>query len=158
MLDACREDDWGQRVCQVIPEDVTLNIKFGWYCLHAEYNSFAVRKNLFLKAFGWNFLVLAFLHLLAEGVFGNPGMLPSFGLARLAWKPASLSSVLIAWEVMSGCPMHLWDLLDLLDLLDPLMGSILPDHMDTQSGQPPPHTGARRPTDESHLLYRWIVI
>ena len=97
MLDACREDDWGQRVCQVIPEDVTLNIKFGWYCLHAEYNSFAVRKNFFSK--GWNFLVVAFLHLLAEGVFGNPGMLPSFGLARLAWKPASLSSVLIAWEV-----------------------------------------------------------
>ena len=33
----------------MIPEDVTLNIKFGWYCLHAEYNSFAVRKNLFFK-------------------------------------------------------------------------------------------------------------
>ena len=63
-----------------------------------------LEKTCLLKAFGWDFLVLAFLHLLAEGVFGNPGMLPSFGLARLAWKPASLSSVLIAWEVKSGCP------------------------------------------------------
>ena len=134
----------------MIPEDVTLNIKFGWYCLHAEYNSFAVRKNLFFKGIWLKFSGGSIFAPVGRRCFRESR---NVAFLRIGKTGVEAGKPLVCLDRLGG-EVRLWDLLDLLDLVNPLMGSILPDHMDTQSGQPPPHTGARRPTDESHLLYR----
>ena len=101
VLDAPGEDDWGQCVRQLFPKYFIFRIQYeglgNFWTIIQRFLESCCFTNSKARSAGAViiFVSISMWHLL-PGVAGKPGMLPSSGLARLAWNPKSLSSSAIA--------------------------------------------------------------
>ena len=137
--------------CWTLPvKIIEVNVSVNWVLnLELHFEGFWKGTLSQIQKPSWHgrFFILINMWHLSPGVAGNPGMLPSSGLVRLAWNPKSLSSSAIScgrWRNINSVVFSLF--------YSNIFLSGRPVQRDRQPEQSPQHNGARRPRVENHRL------